>query len=72
VVFWTECNCSVEGTRNVTLPGVLYLDCIRDDTVVPTHPGMVSYDNEVKKKTKRKSIKYQIPSLNSTGKIILA
>ncbi|XP_078373908.1 laminin subunit alpha-like [Oculina patagonica] len=34
------CNCSVEGTKNATLPGVLYLDCLRDENTVPPRPGM--------------------------------
>lgn len=36
------CNCSVAGTKNATLPGVLYLDCLRDENTVPLRPGMVS------------------------------
>lgn len=30
------------GTKNATLPGVLYLDCLRDENTVPLRPGMVS------------------------------
>ena len=40
-VDFSECNCSIAGTKNVTLPGVLYLDCLRDDNTTAPRPGMV-------------------------------
>ena len=40
------CNCSVAGTKNATLPGVLYLDCLRDENTAPPRPGMVSTDQQ--------------------------
>lgn len=45
-LFLVACNCSVAGTENATLPGVLYLDCLRDENTVPPHPGMVSTDQQ--------------------------
>ena len=38
-VFVLECNCSSLGSRNV--PGVPFLDCIRDETINVT--GMVGF-----------------------------
>ncbi|XP_068694373.1 laminin subunit beta-1-like isoform X2 [Montipora foliosa] len=35
-----HCNCSVEGTKNLTLQGVQYLDCFRNDTALHSHQGM--------------------------------
>ena len=46
VLFLLDCNCSVAGTKNATLPGVLYLDCLRDENTAPPRPGMVSTDQQ--------------------------
>ena len=44
--FVLACNCNVAGTKNATLPGVLYLDCLRDENTAPPRPGMVSTDQQ--------------------------
>ena len=46
VLFLLACNCSVAGTKNATLPGVLYLDCLKDENTAPPRPGMVSTDQQ--------------------------
>jgi len=34
----------VAGTKNATLPGVLHLDCLRDENTAPPYPGLVRTD----------------------------
>ena len=46
ILFLLACNCSMAGTKNATLPGVLYRDCLRDENTAPPHPGMVSTDEQ--------------------------
>lgn len=48
VLFLLACNCSVAGTKNATLPGVLHLDCLRDENTAPPYPGMVSTDQQTR------------------------